>query len=254
MPPNKENPNLRGNCWIKDIVDPRKIKFFHCPHAMNYFEGFYSVDANSKPAVGATPFPIVTERIVINHYHTKSYEEFLIKVNRGRPETINNWLVKETFELQDRNEEFDDGILKYRAARAKNFSLESFDQKFSRMAEALIETLSEAGLSLETALTCRALSNYLLKKFPNDAVYWKICEENSLNAILNSLNKISFADARLLIRELPNLLSLPYPAVKDLRVAALNIISQLMNTMRLNSMWKDYAELDYIQDLLKLGG
>lgn len=63
---------------------------------------------------------------------------------------------------------------------------------------------------------------------------------------------MSFADARLLLRELPNLLSLPYPVVKDLRGACLNIIPQLMNTMRVNIMWRDYVELDYLQSLLKL--
>ena len=65
---------------------------------------------------------------------------------------------------------------------------------------------------------------------------------------------MTFADARLFLRELPNLLSLPYPVVKDLRTAALNIIRQLMNTMHLNAMWKDYVELDYLKDILKIGG
>ena len=107
-------------------------------------------------------------------------------------------------------------------------------------------------LSLETALTCRALSTYLRENFPNDAPRWKIYEEASLAAIVKSFRSVNEAEAQLLIRDLPKLLRLPYPVVKDLRNAILQIIPQLMNVMRLNIMFKDYVELDYTQDLLKL--
>ena len=103
---------------------------------------------------------------------------------------------------------------------------------------------------IETFLTCRAVAAYLQTKLPND-VPLKFFEEASLKAILKSLGSMSFAEARLLIRELPKLLRLPYPVVKDLRNATLRIIPQLMEVMRLNIMFKDYIELDYLQDLLK---
>ena len=137
----------------------------------------------------------------------------------------------------------------------EKFSLESGAQKLNRVIEALTEILSAhvSGevFSIETTLTCRALSTYLRENFPNDSAYWKICEEASLKAIIKSFNGMSFADSRLLIRELPNLLRLPYPAVKDLRNACLQIIPQMMDIMHLNNMWKDFVELDYIHDLLE---
>ena len=69
-----------------------------------------------------------------------------------------------------------------------------------------------------------------------------------------SVNGMTFADARLLIRELPNLLTLPYPVVKDLRNFSLQIISQMLNAIKTNGSWKDYVELDFIRDLIKIGG
>ena len=56
---------------------------------------------------------------------------------------------------------------------------------------------------------------------------------------------------RLLLSELPNLLSLPYPVITELREACLHTITQMMNVMRLNNRWKDFVELDYLQRLLK---
>jgi len=179
-------------------------------------------------------------------------------MQRGRCDQPRNDYNMTLFNEKNRNEEFDDGILKYRAARADCFSLESNAQRFGRVTEALTDTLTAyaegAKFSLETALTCRAVSSYLREKFPRDADAWRICEEASLAAILKSCDNISLTDARLLILDLPNLLRLPYPEVKDLRNAAAQIIPQMMNVMRTNSLWRDFVETDYIQDLLKTGG
>ena len=80
---------------------------------------------------------------------------------------------------------------------------------------------------------------------------WSEIFQNGESEILKSLEGINITDAQLLIRELPNLLRLPYPAVKDLRKTTLQIISLMKNIYHLNYMWKDYIEMDYISDLLK---
>ena len=114
------------------------------------------------------------------------------------------------------------------------------------MTEALTETLSAyangATFSLETALTCRAVSSYL---------HLKVHEEASISAILNSLKGITIAEAQLLIRDLPNILRLPYPAVEEIRKVALNILTQFIDVAKMRLNWSHYAELDYIKDLLK---
>ena len=123
------------------------------------------------------------------------------------------------FEIRDRNDEFDDGILKYRDERAKNFKLPDKSGATKRLLDALMKNLSPMILpktppsfykgKLETFLTCRAVAEYL--KQPT-------YEEAALKAILKSLQtRYSFADAGLLAGELPDLLKLPYPVVEELR-------------------------------------
>ena len=157
--------------------------------------------------------------------------------------------------MYDRNEVFDDGILRYYAARAENFSLEDDAQRLARVRAALTKTLTayaEDALSdLETALTCLAASKYLRGNFPNDERL-RIYEEASLAAVLKSLDGLKFSDVRLLLSELPNLLSLPYSVTDDLRGAAIQIISRTMDFMRENEFWRDFAAMNDLRRLLKI--
>ena len=82
----------------------------------------------------------------------------------------------------------------------------------------------------------------------------KMHEEAALAAILNSLDDLSLVDAQMLIRELPKLLKLPYPAVKYLREVAAQIVRQLGDFARTSRTWRYYVEPDYLTDILKLGG
>lgn len=79
----------------------------------------------------------------------------------------------------------------------------------------------------------------------------KILEEASLGAALDSFDGMKLSDVRLLLSELPELLSLPYPVVKDLRGATIEIISQTMNFMREHEFWKDFSDLEQLQRLLQ---
>ena len=232
-----------GNAQIKTVANPRKIYFFTSAHFPIYFEGNYSVNERGGIVPNYCNEPVTAEKIALNHYNTKSREEFLAKVNKGRADKDENYFTVDWFDMYDRNEEFDDGILKYRAARADLFSIERDEQRFNRVTDALIKTFEAQEFSLETALTCRAASNFLQEKF---------LEEASLGAILNSLDDLKLSDVRLLLSELPNILALPYPVVKDLRGVALEIISQTMGFMRQKEAWKDFSDLEHLRRLLKL--
>lgn len=242
-----------GNVHLKFIANPRLIKQAGVHYSI-YFAGLYSVNEIGKPlAPGHYSYPVVADKIAINHYRCKSKEEFQNKLIRGF--ATHHSSNAECFEHFDNNDEFDDGILKYRAERAENFSLESNEQKFNRVIEALIETLSSYGngkiFDMETALTCLSLSSHLRGKFPNDSDDWRICEKKSLEAILESIRNLTPAEAQLFIRELPKILRLPYPAVEKILHNALKIIEQMMAFARVNKAWPDYMELDYLRDILK---
>ena len=231
-------------------------------HFPFYFEGLHSVNENGVAIYSYFNNPVTVEKIALNHYYSKSREEFYSKRERGRSDTASKY-TEEWFDMYDRNEEFDDGILKYREERAKIYKQPDKSHANERLLTALMKNLLPTLKpdtppefyrgKMETFLTCRAVAEYLKTKLADDAPA-KFFEEAALVAILKSFAGMTFADARLFLRELPNLLSLPYPVVKDLRTAALNIIRQLMNTMHLNAMWKDFVELDYLKDILKIGG
>lgn len=251
-----------ANKHVKIITNPRMVNFSTNPHYADYFEGAYSVNENGGVVTGPFNEPATAEKIVINHYQTKSREEYLIKRNRGRADILDNDVyLDEDFKNFDRNDEFDDGILKYRDERAKVYQPPDNSHADERLFDALAKNLSPTLLpntpqefyagKMETFLTCRAVSAYLQKKL-TDATPAKFFEEAALVAILKSLKSMTFADARLLLSELPELLTLPYPVVDDLRKACIQFIPLMMNVMRLNNSWLNYVELDYIQRLLKI--
>ena len=169
-----------------------------------------------------------------------------------------------SFDNYDRNEVFDDGILTYRAERAKTFQLPDKSLTDERLLNALTVNLSPtlfpntpkkffAG-KLETFLTCRAVAEYLKPKLVDDALA-KSFEEAALRAMLKTLsNGVNLTQVMLFLNELPKILNSSCSAVDELRVAALEMLDQLKSFMRLKVMWKDYVQLDYIRDILTLGG
>ena len=251
------------NKHVKTIANPRVINFFGNPHSAIYFEGCYAVNESGEVVNGPFNETATANKIIINHYHTKSREEYDLKSSRGYAPNIlsENPYPQKKFEGHDKNDEFDDGILKYRDARAENFQLPDKSHADTRLFAALAENLSPTLLpntpqdfyagKVETFLTCRAVAAYLQTKLTDEAPA-KFFEEASLKALLKAVKVgTSFADIRLVLSELPNLLTLPYPEVKKLREACLHIIPQMMQVMRYNNSWLYYVELDYIQRLLK---
>ena len=233
------------NKFVKTIADPRKINFVQTAHLAYFFEPFRGVDENLNFIPENVVLPIETNKMVVNHYHPKSKEEYIrTKMQRGWPCSNENPYSEEQFKLQDRNEVFDDGILKYRTARAEKFSLETEAAKTQRVTKALTAMLSRFAndelSDLETALVCRAASNYL---------GLKVHEEASLAAVLKS--NMTVADAQLFIRKLPKLLRLPYPTVEELRGVALQILAQLAEKAKWGFDWREYVELDFLKEFVK---
>ena len=220
----------------------------------------YSIDENCTPSTGNASAAF--EKIVINHYHCKSWEEYVERAKRGNVYWLKtNHYTRELFDSRDHNDVFDDGILHYRDERAKTFQRPDKSRAAERLLNALTVNLSPTLLStpsqkfyagkMETFLTCRALAEFLKTQLADESTA-KFFEEAALKAILKSaVTGMSFADAQLFIRELPNLLTLPYPAVEEIRAVAVQIISQLMHVFHLNNYWKDFVELDYILRLLQ---
>ena len=100
---------------IKNIVNPRRIKYFEGPHHMSYYDGFFTLNENGTVVVGHNE-PNADKKIFINHYLTKSFEEYMEKNQRGDVVYTVTTKTEENFKSIDAASTiFDDSILKYRA-------------------------------------------------------------------------------------------------------------------------------------------
>ncbi len=249
------------NLYVKSVINPRRAKFFGSAHYANYFEGFYSVNENGEKFFGNDNSPVTAQKIVVNHYYTKSREEFLNKVNRGRAEVSFNYLNAEIFARRDRNEIFDDGILKYRAARAENFSLESDAQRRNRVEKILINMMTKCSPfdappefftgKLETFLTCRKLAEVFGTRIGN-----KSAEEYALVWIYQTLNThgiLTYADLQLFVEELPEILSRPFPVSKKVaRLFSEKILPAMSESAKLSRPWKELKDINFLRHMLNL--
>ncbi len=107
------------NKHVKSIIDPRKSGKFFTPHAPRYFIGNYGVDEDGHPVYGFFNERRPIQKLRINHYHVKSYAEWMERRSRNRadlgtpvPRDLDAW-----FKELDCRDIHDTGILEYREAR-----------------------------------------------------------------------------------------------------------------------------------------
>ena len=254
-----------GNILIKSIVNPRATHYFYNPHFAVGFVGFSTVNENGNAIEEFYNLPITADKIVVNHYYTRSREEFLAKLNRGRSDVFAKYSL-EWFDNYNRNEVFDGGILKYRAARAENFSLESDADKIRRVEKTLVDTLTSQSPfdapaefftgKLETFLTCRAVAKLLGTKIGS-----RSAEEYALVWIYQSFvtrHPFNYAEVQPLLSELPEILSRPFPVAKKvvrlfseiILPAMISVVKSAKISGTWQDVWKTVNDLNYTRQLL----
>ena len=253
-----------GNIHIKTIANPRFIRYIVNPHYAYYFGGKFAVNSNGERVTHWGNTPILVDKIVVNHYFTKSKEEFRKKLERGRTgvdaqnfaDNTVNW---EVFDKNNRNDEFDDGILTYRDQREENFSLpkKPAPQDYFKMLEEILLPANREDTpaeyfedKLETFLTCRMLAGVLRRSLPNDN-RGRLMEEAALRAIARThFTKLTYADIMMMINALPVLLRLNNPLVEGIRQNCISFLQQIMTDYRRASRWELFVETGNYLDLL----
>ena len=107
-------------------------------------------------------------------------------------------------------------------------------------------------------MTCRALASYL-KENVLDEKRGEILEAAAIKSVAVAIHtNLTSADAELFISELPNILKLNYPEVKNILKDSLEIISQVKATIQAQInfetkmlLWKDFKEYDNIFRILQ---
>ena len=253
-----------GNAHVKTIADPRKIKFLCNPHYAIYFEGFGAVNSNGEPVPLFSSYPPRADKIIVNHYSVKSREEYAQKIGRGTADSKRTTYTMQGFERNGLEDEiFDDSILTYRAARIKITGGVAGLPDYHRISNALVQNIFPtlvrtappkffAG-KLETYLTCRALAVHLREKL-FDETAGRFFEEAALNAVYKTLfTQVTIQEVRLLLSEMPKILALDYPAVKNICSACLQLIPQIMDIFRVYdpNAWREFVNLEYVRTLLE---
>ena len=251
------------NKHVKTVANPRKINCFYIPHFAFYFDNFFTVNESGNFFQGSFSEPPTANKIVVNHYYTKSREEYLQKIQRERVDTA----LKNTYDKFEEldanyNEVANTDALEYRHARYQMLKGGGIIQRvdYQKCYIALMQNLTLNFTKnppkeffqgkMETFLTCRKLAENLRENLL-DEEFGKTLEENALKAVNRTLyTNIEVADIKLLLAELPQILPLKYPAVKELRENLINLIKQLMAVYRVRTDYQNFMALDFALDML----
>lgn len=80
----KRNPvQSKVNEHVKSIVRPERVRQSVDPHFFLFKEGFHAVNENKIRVAGPFSQPVSTEIIQVNHYFTRTLEEYKVKIAKG---------------------------------------------------------------------------------------------------------------------------------------------------------------------------
>ena len=105
----------KGNNRIKTIINPRVTFEFHSPHFPIYFKPYYSISEKDERADGWSYHNDNIQLLRINHYFTKSKEEWIKRRSIGKADffSLNNSRTMQEFYEHDNNDTWDPSMLLY---------------------------------------------------------------------------------------------------------------------------------------------
>lgn len=104
----------RGNGCVKSIIIPSKVKRFGHAHYPRFKMGYYGVNISGDIVNGWRSEPVDRPAIRINHYFTKSLDEWIERRKLGKADCGSQDKRKvEEFYLHDDNSVYDDSSLAY---------------------------------------------------------------------------------------------------------------------------------------------
>lgn len=253
------------NNHVKTIANPRCVELILNPHFVRYYEGKYSINENGVFVPNFSNEPCTTDKIAINHYFTKSKEEYMLKMKRGKADNIFDEYNMQIFENHDKNDVFDDSILSYRnTLLEKGKILISSPIKINqRCFKTLLTNLSPfmfndvPAISFQEKanifLTCWAISQNL-RDNGFDEKSADFFEELSLNCLYNSLitGNVEICQLELLIDEFPKISKSTFPIISRLEMLMIKGIPEVMKYKQINNSWSRYNHLEYILQMFQL--
>lgn len=100
------------NRHVKMVADPKRVLAFVTPHNPVCYRGYHNMTESGEVLHEPFSKKVSVEKFRVNHYFTKSKEEYMQKMDRGKADSRKKRTM-EDFEIHDRNEVFDDDLLRY---------------------------------------------------------------------------------------------------------------------------------------------
>ena len=104
--------NNDSNHYIKSIINPRRVIGFFKSHAPSYWPGYNAVNIKGDYISGSRTRQVIHEPIRLNHYFTKSREEFEFKRDRGMADQKGK-RDPNNFDRYDLNDIIDESMVAY---------------------------------------------------------------------------------------------------------------------------------------------
>ena len=77
-------------------------------------------------------------------------------------------------------------------------------------------------------------------------------EEMSLIALYKSLlSEIKIGDVELVLKEMPKILVMPYPVVEKICAVLIEILGQIIKSLRTGGLWEQVVKLEHALEMLK---
>ena len=274
------------------IANPRRIDFLYNVRYASYFDGALRLNNFSGNVIGKDKLTL-SEKIIVNSYKPKVEND---NAPGGTKKIMGSFYRSNIFDdaivnyRDERNAAAGDDLLKpidthladekllYALAKnlAPDFDADNATEFFKVQENRLKYFRSIADYyvtapdeffqdKMEMFLTCLNVATYLKKNLLGETV-GKLFEEAALNAICQTLcTEIKPVDAYLLIRQLPEILPMPYKTVEVLISICAGMIEKMKTALQSSSdeekismiddnemaLWKKFVELDGLENTLK---
>ena len=108
----RADDNFEENNHIKTICNPRLIEDMKNVYFPHYINNMYNIDENGNKVSNSKNSKCTSSKLRINHYFTKSMEEYMEKMNKGKADSMDPRTLDD-FNRNNKNDIYDYNLEQY---------------------------------------------------------------------------------------------------------------------------------------------
>ncbi|MBR1420180.1 MAG: glycosyltransferase family 2 protein [Selenomonadaceae bacterium] len=191
--------NYNANIHIKSIVNPRRVLSFMNPHSATYFPTSACYDDSGDLIPSFSRIASDKDSIQVNHYFTKSVEEYSMKNARGRSDFVGGRDANLNHDLESVEDTGLKNLWRQLKSRPINFNKDRTNSLDS------VRKMLASNFTIESLMTCLNLIQHSDLLDENEKLS---IEEFLLESLINLINdkEIQPWDFTLILSESPEIL------------------------------------------------